>query len=71
MRIRRARRRKAKCDATGKTRFPDRNAATNALRAIRLHGALHGGGKIPVRSYLCPVCNGYHLTSRQDWHDAA
>lgn len=70
MRIRRSRRRKAKCDETGKTRFPDRNSATNALRAIREVGSIDAGGKLPQRAYRCPFCNGYHLTSQPNRHAA-
>lgn len=45
----------------GKTRFVDRIAADLALAGIRAHGRVRG--REPVRSYCCPRCHGWHLTS--------
>lgn len=45
----------------GKTRFVDRIAADLALARIRAHGRARG--KEPIRSYCCPRCHGWHLTS--------
>lgn len=45
----------------GKTKFVDRIAADLTLAGIRAHGRARGKG--PIRSYLCPRCHGWHLTS--------
>lgn len=49
----------------GKRRFPDRIAADLSLALIRAQGRARG--KDPVRSYPCPDCDGWHLTSRRTW----
>ncbi|MEQ3540054.1 hypothetical protein WHI96_14590 [Pseudonocardia tropica] len=49
----------------GKRRFRDRIAADLALARIRCSGAARY--RDPVRSYACPVCRGWHLTSRRAW----
>ncbi|MDN5914616.1 MAG: hypothetical protein L0I76_05830 [Pseudonocardia sp.] len=49
----------------GKRRYEDRIAADLSLALIRRHGRVRG--KDPVRSYLCPSCDGWHLTSRRTW----
>lgn len=52
---------------TGKKRYHDQDAARQAIASIvRLHP---GRGKLPQRSYQCPFCNGWHLTS-QDVQEA-
>lgn len=49
----------------GKRWYADRIAADLALARIRAWGrALH---KDPVRSYHCPGCDGWHLTSVPRW----
>ena len=45
----------------GKRWFDDRIAADLALARIRAWGRAHH--KDPVRSYSCPGCGGWHLTS--------
>ena len=45
----------------GKVRYPTRAKADHALQLIRRQGAR--AGKKPTRSYACPHCNGWHLTS--------
>ncbi|CAM5606564.1 hypothetical protein SAVIM338S_05530 [Streptomyces avidinii] len=45
----------------GKTWFADRIAADLSLARISAHG--RASGKEPIRSYLCPRCHGWHLTS--------
>lgn len=49
----------------GKRRFRDRIAADLALARIRCSGAARH--RDPVRSYACPTCDGWHLTSRRTW----
>lgn len=48
----------------GKRRFRDHDQATAALRTIRTYGEQRE--KNPQRAYHCPVCNGWHLTSRPE-----
>lgn len=45
----------------GKTRYPSSGHADWALQLIRKRGARIE--KKPTRSYLCPRCKGWHLTS--------
>lgn len=49
--------------ACGKVRFTTRAKADAALLQIRKQGERRAAGKKPVRSYACPHCNGWHLTS--------
>lgn len=44
----------------GKVRYPRRHRAEMALHGIRLR--FESG---PVRTYACPRCNGWHLTSQE------
>lgn len=46
---------------SGKTRFRDRAGASAALNAIKKTSSRD---VVPSRSYLCPDCKGYHLTSK-------
>ncbi|GLY19727.1 hypothetical protein Kisp01_67410 [Kineosporia sp. NBRC 101677] len=50
--------------ACGKRYFDDRIAADFSLATIRAKGAALQ--KDPVRSYACPRCHGWHLTSVRD-----
>jgi hypothetical protein len=70
-RVPRPYRRRAVQRSCGKTWFIDRIAADLALAKIRSHGVARA--KDPLRSYHCPRCHGWHLTSapaRRD-HSAA
>lgn len=44
-----------------KVRYPSRARADRAVATIRKMGDARQ--KKPTRSYLCPLCNGWHLTS--------
>lgn len=44
----------------GKTRFRDKREADQALHLLEVHATRE---KIPGRSYRCPRCKGWHLTS--------
>ncbi len=49
-----------------KVRFVDQEAAENALadvREMRSHGKAYKG-KVEKRTYQCPECRDWHLTSR-------
>lgn len=48
---------------TGKRRFRDRTEAAVALKRA------HGWGRDETRSYQCPFCNGFHLTSQKAERD--
>ena len=47
--------------ACGKVAYPDYGTAEAALRYIQVHCEL--GARMPVRSYACPDCDTWHLTS--------
>lgn len=46
----------------GKRRFRDHLQAVRALHNISNRAT--PGDHIPVRSYACPMCSGWHLTSQ-------
>jgi hypothetical protein len=46
---------------TGKQRFPDRVAADTSMAEIRQRS---DRDVVPTRSYQCPFCRGWHLTSK-------
>jgi len=55
----------------GKTRFRDHKQAVRALHVIAnsyldLSGEPTAHRRFPVRSYECPECSGWHLTSQPD-----
>ena len=52
----------------GKHWHGDRISADLALAQIRARGPALA--KEPVRSYLCPGCGGWHLTSAPTWRSA-
>lgn len=45
----------------GKRRFRDDVEAKRVLRSMRTHSTRT---RIPVRAYECPICRGFHLTSK-------
>lgn len=47
----------ARCETTGKVRFGSRGAATKTRSARRNKGHR-------MRTYLCPDCHGWHLTTQ-------
>lgn len=47
-----------RCDS-GKVRYRSKDQAVRALRAL----SNSTRQKVPGRYYLCPSCNGFHLTS--------
>lgn len=49
-----------RCGKTKKRRYRDKPLALLALRAA----ANSGVAWIPVRTYRCPFCHGWHLTSK-------
>lgn len=56
-------------DETCRTRkkvYPTQLDATAELLAIAKRPELLGRGKQETRSYHCPFCRGYHLTSAPD-----
>ena len=46
---------------TRKVRYRDHTSAAMALRVLRERS---NHDKIPVRVYECPICKGWHLTSK-------
>ncbi len=65
MRITAARARRARrCPSRRrKVRFRTHEDASRALALIRRGES----ERIPVRSYKCPTCGGWHLTSQKEW----
>jgi hypothetical protein len=45
----------------GKVRYPSQDAA------LRIAVFIVGRRVRMIRIYLCPACNGFHLTSRKAW----
>lgn len=45
-----------------KKAYTDIKAARNAIKVIDQTPNM---GKKPIRAYLCPECNKYHITSKQ------
>lgn len=68
MRVRAARARRARrCPSKRrKVRFRTHEDASRALALLRRTGS----ESIPVRSYKCPTCGGWHLTSKSAWRPA-
>lgn len=52
------------CKTTGKIRYPSEEAAQDTLSSIWAQP--HPGRRLECRAYLCPDCDGYHLTSKPD-----
>lgn len=47
----------------GKNRYSDEGyAIRNAIASSRRGG-------LPLRTYRCPDCKGWHLTKRREWHE--
>jgi hypothetical protein len=53
---------RAKCP-TGKVRYRDKTEALHGMSAI-VQGS--GRDRLPTRTYECPMCAGWHLTSQAD-----
>lgn len=68
MRVQAARARRARrCHSKNrKVRFRTHEDASRALALLRRNES----DSIPVRSYKCPTCGGWHLTSISAWHPA-
>lgn len=49
------------CEATNKKRYPDKRAAERAKRTIVNRHPERD--ELPVRTYRCDQCKGWHLTS--------
>ena len=54
------------CQRTGKVRFHDEKSANIALNDLVAHKEeMDEDRELPVRSYRCPYCGGWHWTSRE------
>lgn len=49
-----------------KVKYASERDANNDIERIRIKSKRN---TIPIRSYKCPVCSSWHLTSREDWKD--
>lgn len=47
-----------------KYQYIDENQAKKHLREIANKGSFYNNHKIPVRTYECPICKFWHLTSK-------
>lgn len=54
------------CRASSKSRFPDREAAKDALFSARQTKKANPNAHVPIRYYSCGECRGYHLTSKPE-----
>ena len=54
------------CPTTGKIRFFDHKDAVRALHSIKGEAGYGSGKRKERRSYECPFCKGWHLTSQPD-----
>lgn len=64
---------KRTCPATGKRRYRDKREAVTALHRAQNAGQLAedlglDSNRREVRSYQCPSCQGWHLTSWLEWY---
>jgi len=46
-----------------KIRYPDARSARHALRRARIAGVTGSTHRLERRTYWCPICSGWHLTS--------
>lgn len=53
---------------TGKRRYRDHEEAVRGLRNVRSKDKRE---RTPVRTYECPKCRGFHLTSQDVWGQKA
>lgn len=58
----------------GKVRYRDKKEAVKVLHFKQNQGAFEldyqgWTNRRETRVYLCPICKGYHLTSREHWSD--
>lgn len=59
------RRRRRKCNKTLKQRYSTEQKAKQVLLSARISRSLREGSKRrEERAYLCPFCEGWHLTSQ-------
>lgn len=56
----------ARCDLSSKVRYPSQRAAQDALIVMKHAADGRRGAHVPVRSYQCGSCDGWHLTSMED-----
>ena len=54
------------CPTTGKVRFFDHKDAVRALHFIKGEAGYGSSKRKERRSYECPFCKGWHLTSQPD-----
>lgn len=52
-----------RCERTGKVSYRDEHSANRAIQQIT---HISDRDKVPGRSYLCPFCKHWHLTSREE-----
>lgn len=56
-----------RCPETGKHRYGSERLALAKLEAIQSDPTPGADDYRPVRAYLCPACNKWHLTSMPEW----
>lgn len=59
-----------RCPFSSKLKYGDEAHATAAIeRAAALKSLGLHKGKVPVRAYVCPDCNSWHITSMRNWNE--
>lgn len=56
------------CHATARSKAKY-STKEEAETEMRFRQALHKGRKVPVRTYQCPECNHWHLSSSLSYND--
>lgn len=57
---------KKKCEHSGKVRYRTQKDASNALSVVSFHASQGHEGRTEKRTYNCPSCAGWHLTSQPE-----
>lgn len=58
---------KNRCDKTGKVRYRNEKDATITLKNLQSYNYSGDDSRQEKRVYMCPQCNGWHLTSAQEY----
>lgn len=57
---------KNRCNKTGKVRYRNEKDATMTLKLLQSYNHSGNEARQEKRVYICPKCNGWHLTSSKE-----